>query len=271
MSDYVQTLREQLVQAAEREQRRRLHFTLPSLRPLLATAAVAAALVAAVVLVLGHSSPSVPPKPAAATADAPRPMFDGTLEGKVRYGTRNLVPPLSLVPDDGLWSASGTDSSASLLLQRERARQPLGGGVSAGPPPAGYIAIGTMPQFYDPSSRAKKLVSPPDLFAFLRSHPDIRAGVPYRTRIAGLDATALDFTYRFTRPSHAAANCRYTGVRCTEVGPADVHISGERARVYLVSAGGAPELIAIGGFDAQGWQDTLPHAELLLRTLELGG
>ena len=159
-----------------------------------------------------------------------------------------------------------------LVLERRQPRE--GAGPSAEPPPLGYLAFGRGGSVYDPAvaGRERSLSEPPaDLLAWLRAHPDIEAGSPRETRLAGLEARVLDFTVRFDRPVHAAPQCRYTGSRCTALGPDLFHRSGERQRVFVVETASGPLVVEVNGFHEAGFARMLPQAERLLDSLEIGG
>jgi hypothetical protein len=112
---------------------------------------------------------------------------------------------------------------------------------------------------------------PADPIALLRRHPDVRAGVPHPTDLAGHPATVMDLTFAFRRPLHAAPQCRYRSVRCTSLGPDDYHVAGERMRLYVLRAGGRTLLVAVGGYDAKGFRTTLAHARSVLDSLAIDG
>jgi hypothetical protein len=110
---------------------------------------------------------------------------------------------------------------------------------------------------------------PPDLVTWLRVHPDVIAGTPRRTRLAGLDFEVLDLTYRFSRPAHDVPRCRLQGFRCTSLGPGDFHPNGAVQRVYVRTTDPGPLVVALEGSDAGAFREVERAARPLLHSLEV--
>jgi hypothetical protein len=258
MSGFVPGLRAELVAAAARRERRRLR--LPSLR-VVVPVAVAAAAVAAAIVVLEPQRDAE--RPAGRPPSDVRPLFGGTLEAGVRYGSVALVPAVSFAVGDDRWLAQVTESADALVLRREAGRDAAGGVA----PSRGYVMIGRPREVYDPGSG--RLVPPPaDVVGWLRAHPDIDAGRPRAAQLAGLDAQVLDLTFRFSKPVHEAPACvPLQGTRCTELSPGEWHLDGAVQRLYVVESDPGPLLVSVEGFDRAAFADIEQAARPILRSL----
>jgi hypothetical protein len=266
MTDFVSGLREELVSAAARRERRAL-----PVRPLVPVLPVAA-LVAAIVLVAAllnqrptaEDDRSVAPR----TGDA-RPLFGGTLQPGVRYGTVALVPAVTFEVGDERWIADGTENDTFLVLVRQEPRPP---GRGQRPPPRGFVGVGRFPLVLDPArpgAATSASPAPADFAGWLRAHPDVDAGRPRPTRLAGLEGVVLDLTYRFARPAHPAPECRFRDFRCTALRPGDWHRDGARARVWVLDSEPGPLVIAVEAIDPAAFGDLTAAAQPVLDSLEL--
>jgi hypothetical protein len=266
---FVSELRRELVGAAERRERRRLR--LPALRLgrrqlLVAAAAACAAIAIAVVALPGSGQRSSVP----ATSGSETPLFGGSLDPDVRYATRVQEPALSFQVDDGEWFVRDAAEPSFLDIERRAPRDETG---QEGPP-VGFLWFLRPTQVYDPAARGSldsALTDMPDDFlAWLRRHPDVRAGRPEPVTVAGMDGTQVDLAVSFTRPAVADPWCRQTfQLPCTAIAPFVESLDGERMRIMVFEVDGAPFVIGITAFDARGLDALLPHAEAVLETLRV--
>jgi hypothetical protein len=263
---FVSELRRELVEAAERRERRRLR--LPRVpRPLaLAAAAAACMAIAVAVVTLPGDGPggSVP-----ATSGGAKPLFGGSLAPDVRYTTRLQDPALSFQVDDDRWFAPDTSEPSHLALERRGER-----GASGKEPSLGWLVFLRPTQVYDPAARGSLDAAladvPDDLLGWLRRHPDVRAGRPEPVTVAGMEGQQVDLTVAFSRPAHEDPYCRQTfGEVCTAIAPFMTPFNGERARVMVFEVDGAPYVIGIAALSERDLDALLPHAEAVLETLRV--
>jgi hypothetical protein len=253
MSEFVSGLREQLVDAAEREQVRRLpRLPRPSPRLALGIAAVAALalIVALAASALNTRAPDEDTRPAVTTPEA-RELFGGTLVPDVRYRTRVFVPELSFVVADDSWMAVDTTLTDELRLARVRR-----GGIPPGPeaPRIQQLVFLRVRQVADPSVRglaASQIAVPADLHGWLRDHPDLRVGPAEPATVAGVPGERFDVVAQFDRPAHVDPWCRrYQLVRCTYLAPGLNPPSGFHLRMTVLRTDSQPLLIVLGGMTA---------------------
>jgi hypothetical protein len=266
MTDFVSGLREELVAAAAQRERRSLSAR--PLVPVLAAAAAVAAILLAVALLNPRPGAEEGRSVAPRTGDA-RPLFGGTLEPGVRYGTVALVPALTLEVGDGLWMAVHTEDPGFFALERQ-APPPEGFGQRGRP--TGVLDIGRLPQVYDPAKPGLErsvVPAPADLAGWLRSHPDIDAGPARPARVGGVDGVVMDVTYRFAKPAHAAPECRYRGFRCTALAPGDRHAEGSMARIWVLESEPGPLVIQVEANDAKAFRELIAAAKPVVDSLEL--
>jgi hypothetical protein len=266
---FVPALRAQLVAAAEREARQPAPMRLPRprLRPLVPVL-VAAAVLAALVAVALKVSPDDEQRTVAPRTEA-RPLFGGSLEAGVRYGTRAMQPALSFGLGDDRWLALVADSPDHLLLER---RPPRGATPSGERAPESFLAFARPGPVYDPHERGleRSLTDPPaDPVAWLRDHPDVDAGQPRPVTVAGHRGEVFDLTFRFSRPAHQAPECTPRGIRCTALGPGDFHRNGWRQRVYVLDTRPGPLLIVLEGTTDAAMREVIAAAEPILGSLEI--
>ena len=153
-------------------------------RPLIAVLAAVAA-VAVVAVALLERRPSQQERAVAPPGADARPLFGGTLQPDVRYGTLALQPALTFEVADGRWLALSTESADLLQLVRVEPRPDSG----QRPPSRAWLSLGRMTEVYDPAERGlERSLSPgpADPARWLRAHPDIQAGPsrPARARRA---------------------------------------------------------------------------------------
>jgi hypothetical protein len=261
--DFVSGLRAELVSAAERRERR-LAARLPSMRPIVPILVVAAAVVAAL-LVVELSPNDGTERPAGRPTGDVRPLYGGSLEPGERYGSVALVPAVSFAVGDDRWLAKFTEDSDFLLLEREEPRDAAGGVTQAR---SWFSVSRPTGDVYD--VRSGKLVPRPDDFgAWLRAHPDVDATQASGTDLGGLRGEVFDLRFHFTKASHPAPECRYTGLRCTALGPGDFHADGARARVYVLDSDPGPLLVWLEGLDDQSFRALEQAARPLLDSLQV--
>ena len=250
MSEFVTALREQLVDAAEREQVRRVpRVPQPSPRLALGLAAVAGLLV---ILALAASAlntrVSDDTRPAVTPTPDGRDLFGGTLTPDVRYRTRGFLPQLSFVVADDSWEAVDTTLTDQLVLARVQR-----GGIRPGPhePRVQQLIFLRVTQVADPSVRgllASQIAVPADLVAWLHDHPDLRVGPARPVTVAGITGKRFDVRPQFDRPAHVDPWCRrYHLIRCTYVMPGLNPPSGVHLRMTLLPTGPQPLLIVMAG------------------------
>ena len=251
MSDFVDTLRAQLVDAAEREQVRRLpRVPQPSPRLALGLAAVAAlvAIVALAASALNTRVSDDEARPAVTPTPEGRDLFGGTLTPDVRYRTRGFLPQLSFVVADDRWMAVDTTLTDELQLARVKR-----GGITPGPdePRFQQLIFLRVSQVADPSVRglaASQIPVPADLLQWLYDHPDLRVGPARPVTVAGITGKRFDVRPQFDRPAHVDPWCRrYHLVRCTYIAPGLNPPSGVHLRMTLLPTGPQPLLIVMAG------------------------
>jgi len=269
---FVDELRDELVAAAEREQSRRMpRPVLPARATLLAAGAAA---VLAMILVIAVSSLSTVPDRdgravAVPTPDA-RPLFGGTLEPGVRYETRAFVPALSFVVADDGWHANETELSDSLLLEYGEAWFDPAGERR----PAGGLAFSRFTEVYDPSVRDledSRMPAPPDLYAWLRAHPDLRVGRAEQVTVAGVPGRQFDVEVRFDKPARPFPECQQLmQVTCTTLTPGVFIQDGTLLRMTILQTEPDPLVITLNHFTKAGLQQMEQVASPVLESLRIG-
>jgi len=258
-------LRARLVAAAARRARRRLRVPLLPL-----VAALTAAAVGVAALTLLERRPSQRERSVVPPGADVRPLFGGTLQPNVRYGTLALQPAVTLRVADRRWLALSTESAD--LLQLARAEQPAGDGLARRPLSRSWFSIGRMTTVYDPAKRGlERSLSPgpADPAGWLRAHPDVAAGPPRPARVAGLEGEVLDLRYRFSRPAHAVAECELRGLECTALAPGEFHRDGALARVYVLKSDPGPLVVMLEALDAEAFRALEAAARPVLDSLAL--
>ena len=178
MSDFVTALREELVEAAERERTRRLPRVHPPKPRLVLAVAAAAAMALILLLAAGALNTRVTDDERPATEPTPeaRDLFGGTLQPGVVYRTRAFVPTLTFEVADRDWQVGDTTQPDVLILDHgERFFDPVDG---VRRPPGGLWFTRVL-EVYDPAVRslaASLAPAPTDLHAWMRAHPDLRVG-----------------------------------------------------------------------------------------------
>ena len=249
MIDFVTNLREQLVDAAEREQARRLP-RLPATSPRLVVAVAATAAMAMLVLfAAGALSPQVTDdggRPVATPAPEGRDLFGGTLEPGVRYRTTEFEPRLSFVVGDDRWSAVDTTLPDELRLARVTRGAP-----NPDPPRIQQLIFLRVQEVADPSIPGflrSQAPAPADLQQWLRDHPDLRVGPERPVTVAGVPGERFAVRIEFDRPAHVDPWCRqYTQLTCTYLGPGMNWPDGSRAEVTVLRTEPEPLVIVMGG------------------------
>jgi hypothetical protein len=247
MSDFVTSLREQLVDAAEREQARRLPRRQPPSPRLALGLAAAAAMAVIVVLAAGALNPRTVDdgdRPAATPTPAGRALFGGTLEPGVRYRTTRFAPPLSFVVADDRWMAVDTTLPDELRLVRvtrgtpepERIRQLI------------FLRVNEVADPSVPGLAASLTAAPADLYAWLRDHTDLRVGPQRPVTVAGVPGERFAVRVEFDRPAHVDPWCRqhelYT---CTYLAPGMTWPDGSRLEITVLRTEPEPLVIVMGG------------------------
>jgi hypothetical protein len=265
MSDFVTALREQLVDAAEREQARRLPRWQPPAPRLVLAAAAAAAMALIVVLAAGALNPRpVDDHPAATPTPAGRDLFGGTLEPDVRYRTSVFTPRLSFVVADDRWMALDTTLPDELRLirvtrgvpQTERVQQLI------------FLRIN---EVADPSVRglaASLTAAPPDLYEWLKEHPDLRVGPAQPVTVAGVAGERFAIRFEFDRPAHVDPWCeRHELFTCSYLAPGLNWPDGSRLQMTILRTEPEPLVIVLGGMTKRDVAAVQQAATPLLQSL----
>jgi hypothetical protein len=273
MSDFVTTLREELVEAAEREQLRRVpRVPRPSPRLALGLAAVAALalIVALAASALNTRVSDDESRPAVTPTPEGRDLFGGTLTPDVRYRTTVFRPQLSFVVADDSWLAVDTTLTDQLQLARVKR-----GGIPPGPeePRLQQLIFLRVTQVADPSVRglvASQIAAPADLYEWLRDHPDLRVGPSRPVTVAGIRGERFDVRPQFDRPAHVDPWCRrYHLIRCTYVMAGLNPPSGVHLRMTLLPTGPQPLLIVMAGNTAADMAAVERAAAPVLESLQI--
>jgi hypothetical protein len=269
MSDFVTALREELVDAAERESRRRLlGWHTPTPRLVLAAAATAA-IALVVVLAVGGLNPRAPDDERQATEPKPeaQDLFGGTLQPGVVYRTREFVPTLTFeVPEPG-WKVIDTTREDVLVLDyREGFFQP--GGERR---PPGALWFTRVLEVYDPTVRAlaaSLAPAPADLHGWMRDHPDLRVGRTEPVTVAGVPGESFGVEVRFRRPAHGDPRCRERfQVTCTALTPRMSFQDHTLLRVTILRTEPEPLVIMHEHFTRAGLRDLEEAAAPVLDSL----
>ena len=268
---YVEQLREELVAAAAREQARTgPRLSLPPLRPLaLATAGLALTAILVIALATGLSTdPPRDDRSARPPAPEGRELFPGTLVPDDRYRTRGFVPALSFVVADDRWYVPDTKSPNVLQLIRVTR-----GGPNEGPTPFKTLAFDRIPEVYDPAVRgagSARTAPPADFLAWLRKHPDLRAGAAEPVTVGGVPGTAMPIEADFTRPAHNDPFCRERRLRCTMLWPTAAFPDGARLRVIVLDIEPEPLVITTVAASARRLAELERAAAPVLESLRIG-
>jgi hypothetical protein len=272
VSQFVSALREQLVDAAEREQARRLPRVQPPAPRLVLAIASAAALALIVVLAAGalNTRPVDDERQAAQPTPEGRPLFGGDIESGVRYRTREFVPALSFVVDDDEWHVVDTAERDVLILDHgEGFFEPEG---ERRPPAA--IWFTRVLQVHDPTVRglgASVAPAPADLHAWMSAHPDLRVGPERPVAVGGVPGSSFDVTVRFRRPTHDLPACRRRHrVVCTALTPRMAFQDHTLLRVTVLRTEPEPLVIMLEHFTRAGLQDLEEAAAPVLDSLRIG-
>jgi len=271
MSDFVSGLRRELVDAAEREQERRLP-RLHGPRPQIVLAlAVTAAMALIILLAAGALNPRETGdgnRPAVQKPAAGRDLFGGTLTPDVRYRTRAFVPTLSFVVADDLWYASETAQPTLLVLDR-RVRTEIGEFRR----PPGWLVVDRINEVIEPTARraASLIPAPTELYEWLRAHPDLRVGAAEPVTVAGVPAERFPVTVRFTRPAHGDIRCRRERLRtCTLITPDLSFFDGTRMLWIVVATEPQPLVVVIAGYNERALATVERAAAPVLESLRIG-
>lgn len=272
MSEFVSALREQLVDAAEREQVRRLpRVHMPDPRFMLAVAATAA-MALIVVLAAGalNTQPVDDERQAAPPAPEGRDLFGGEIEPGERYRTRLLVPALSFEVTGDDWQVSDTTRPDVLVLDHGEAWFDPEGERR---PPGGLWFMRVL-QVYDPAVpglAASVAPAPPDLYDWMRAHPDLRAGPERPDMVAGVPGNTFNVTVRFRRPTHDLPDCRTRyQVTCSALTPRMAFQDHTLLRVTVLRTEPEPLVIMLEHFTRAGLRDLEEAAAPVLESLRIG-
>jgi hypothetical protein len=267
VSGFREALREELVAAAGRPLPER---PLPPRAVLVRAGLAAAALVVVVlaVFVLPWGAERAPTRQAAVLQPAGvngQPLFSGSLQERVRYRTRELVPAVSFLATGAQWLADDTESPTDVVLSV--------GSRRFHPPrlhPALLtVTLGRLPQVVDPRTNAV-LPAPHDLVGWLRAHPDLRAGPPVRVQLAGRPASRVDFSVA-AHPRREDPFCRRRfQVRCTQLAPNASVRARSAGRLFVVPARPDPLVVAVVSSDPRRLPALIRRSAPLLASLRIG-
>jgi hypothetical protein len=271
MSGFVSDLREQLVDAAEREQARRLP-RLPATSPRLVLAVAATAAMAILVLLaagaLNTRVTDDGERPVATPTPEGRDLFGGTLEPDVRYHTTAFEPRLSFVVADDRWSAVDTTLPDELRLARVTR-----GGPEADPPRIQQLMFLRVLEVADPAVRGflrSQVAAPPDLQQWMRDHPDLRVGPARPVNVAGVPGERFAVRVEFDRPAHVDPWCeRHSQFTCTYLGPGMNWPDGSRAEITVLRVQPEPLVIVMGGMSQADVAAVERAAAPLLESLQI--
>ena len=274
MTDFVTALREELVEAAEREQLRRVP-RLPRPAPRLALAAAARAAIALIVLLaaaaLRTQAPDDEQRQAAPQRVEGRDLFGGELLPRVRYRTRAFSPTLAFEVADRDWRAAVTTERDLLLIDHG---EPYFDPVSGERRPPGALWFTHILEVYDPAVRslpASLAQAPADLHAWMSAHPDLRVGPAEPVTVAGVAGESFDVDVRFRRPAHGDPRCRESfQVTCTALTPSLSFQDHTLLRVTVLRTGSEPLVIMLEHFRRGALRNLQKAAAPVLESLRIG-
>jgi hypothetical protein len=272
MSDFVTALREELVDAAERESGRRLPRWQPPAPRFVLAAAAAAAMALIVLLAAGALSTRTPDDERQAAPPKPetRDLFGGTLQPGVRYRTRAFVPALSFEVTGRDWKVGETARSDVLILDHG---EPFFEPEGERRPPAGLWFTRIL-QVNDPAVRglaASVEPAPADLYRWMRAHPDLRVGRSEPVTVGGVPGDSFIAEVRFRRPTHDSPACRESfQVTCTVLTPEMAFQDHTLLRVTVLRTGPQPLVIMHEHFTRAGLHDLEEAAAPVLDSLQIG-
>jgi len=228
--------------------------------------AVAAVLLVAIVVFAASSGVKDdvrPPRPTPVpTAAAERELFGGSLEPGVRYRTRAFVPALSFEAADTEWLVRDATQPNVLTLDRRRNRTDRPGSEL---PARAFLTFSRITQVYEPRSGRIEL-SPADLHAWMRRHPDLHVGRAHPTTVAGVPAESFVVSVRFRRPAVSAPECLPLQITCTAIAPGRYFPDRAGMRTIVLQTEPDPLVIDLIGPTGEIEGPTLP----LLRSLRIG-
>jgi hypothetical protein len=273
MSNFIPDLRSELVAAAAREEERRIpRAWWPTPRLEFLGAAVAATAAIVVVLATGglRSEPAHHGAvPGARPTPEGQPLFGGSLEKGVRYHTQSFIPALSFVATGPDWEVGDATSPEALGINLRGKRDDTG--LER---PRGMVGFVRVTQVYDPAVKGLQrslTTSPADLYAWMRSHPDLRVGPETQATIAGVPGRRFDVTARFDRPAHAQANCVGGSLDpCTLLAPNVGLFSGDRLRVTILQTEPDPIVVFEVAYPGTAPDVVQKAAAPLLKSLRIG-
>jgi hypothetical protein len=272
MSDFVTALREELVDAAERERTRRLPRVHPPKPRLVLAVAAAAAMALIVLLAAGGLNTRVTDdeRPADEARPEARDLFGGTLQPGVVYRTRVFVPTLTFEVADRDWQAGDTTQPDELILDHgDWYFDPVNGIRRA---PAGLWFTRVL-EVYDPAVRsvaASLAPAPSDLHAWMQAHPDLRVGASRPVAVAGVPGERFDVEVRFRRPAHGDPRCReQLQVTCTALTPRLSFQDRTLLRVTVLDTEPEPLVIMLEHFTRAGLRDLEEAAAPVLDSLRI--
>ena len=272
MSDFVTALREELVEAAEREERRRLPRVHAPTPRLVLAAAAAAAIALIVLLAAGALNTRITdderstsePRPAA------RDLFGGTLQPGVVYRTRAFVPTLTFEVAGRDWQVGDTTRSDVLILDHGEGFFDPVAGVRR---PPGGLWFTRVLEVYDPAVRsvaASLAPAPDDLHAWMSAHPDLSVGPSEPVTVAGVLGERFAVEVRFRRPAHDDPRCREQAqVTCTALSPRMTFQDHTLLQVTVLRTGPEPLVIMLEHFTRAGLRDLEKAAAPVLESLRI--
>ena len=272
MSEFVTALRDELVEAAERQRSRRLPRAHPP-KPRLVLAAVATAAMALILLLAaGALSPRVEDDERPATEAKPeaRDLFGGTLQPGVVYRTRALVPALTFEVADRDWEVGDTTQDDVLILDHG---DPFFDPVAGVRRPPGGLWFTRVLEVYDPGVRAlaaSLAPAPTDVHAWMRAHPDLRVGATQPVTVAGVPGERFDVEVRFRQPAHGDPRCRERfQVTCTALSPRLSFQDRTLLQVTVLPTEPEPLVIMLEHFTRAGLRDLAEAAAPVLESLRI--
>jgi len=228
--------------------------------------AVATALLVAIVVFAastgGVEGGSATPTPTA-TPESQRDLFGGSLEPRVRFRTREFVPPLSFVVGDTEWLARDTTSADYVLIERRNRTGQPGGEY----PGRSWLSFSRLPLVYE-TRHGTAIEAPADLYAWMRRHPDLDVGRREPATIAGVRGYVFTAHVGFQRPAVFPAVCIRPDVPCTAIAPNRSLLKGAWMETYVLRMpDGLPLVIDVTGLRRRDLNEVEVPAGELLRTL----
>jgi len=207
-------------------------------------------------------------RPVATPTPTGRDLFGGTLEPRVRYRTSVFTPRLSFVVADDRWMALDTTLPDELRLIRVTRGAPQ-------PERVQQLIFLRINEVADPSVRglaASLTAAPPDLYEWLRDHPDVRVGPARPVTVAGVAGERFAVRFEFDRPAHVDPWCeRYEVVTCSYLAPGLNWPDDGRMEMTILRTEPEPLIIVMGGMTQRDVAAVRKAATPLLESLTVTG